>query len=309
MSQKYIYPRRDHPSILDTIGNTPLIQLDGLFIKCEFMNPSGSIKARVAKYVVEAAERAGKIKPGDTLVESTSGNMGNALAMVAAAKGYKMVVVMPKGFSSERVSISRAFGAEVLFIGDFHLPEAVAIAKEMGQKKGFFCTRQFENPMNIEENRIWLGKEILAQLPPGIKIGAVVQGVGTGGTLIGLGKAIREGNNPDVKLFAVEPAESTTLKTGAVGHHLIEGISDGFVPRLYAEHADEVTDVIAIPSEEAVNSMKWLASRQGYLVGPSSGANFLAAQEVRRRFPSVGPILTLFCDEGEKYLSQHYSRT
>jgi cysteine synthase A len=294
------------PSILDAIGNTPLIQLDDVFIKCEFMNPSGSIKARVAKYIVEKAENEGRIKPGDTLVEATSGNMGNALAMVAAAKGYKMVVVTPTGFSSERVSISNAFGAEVRFIGNFHLPKAVSVAKELGQQKGFFCTRQFENPLNIEENHHWLGREVISQLPKGIKIDAVVQGVGTGGTLIGLGKAIREYNNPDVKLFAVEPTESTTLLTGAVGCHVIEGISDGFVPTLYEQHRHEIFDVIAIPGEEAIKHMKRLTSKYGLLVGPSSGANFLAVQEVKRRFPYMGHILTLFCDEGEKYLSQHY---
>lgn len=294
-------------SILDTIGRTPLLEVEGILVKCEFFNPSGSIKPRVARALVEDAEKRGLLRPGDTLVEATSGNMGNALAMMAAAKGYRMIVLMPSGFSNERVALSRALGAEVRFIGDFHLNEAVEMAKRLGQQKGFFCPLQFENPLNIEESCFGLGREILSQLPEGVRVDAVVQGVGTGGTLIGVGKAIRSFHNPEAKLFAVEPAECTTLKNGRVGHHLIEGISDGFVPALFEQHRGEVNEIVEVTSGEAIAGMKALAKERGLLVGPSSGANFIAAQRVRQRYPDLRVILTFFCDEAEKYLQQHYT--
>src|SRR6185437_14906201 len=145
-------------TILDAIGDTPLLSVEGIYAKIEFLNPSGSIKARIAKYMIE---REGLLKPGDTIVEATSGNTGNALSMVAAVKGYRMQVVMPEGLSSERVAISRAFGAEVLFCGNFHVNEALARAKELGAQPGYFCPSQFESEWNVEENREVLGPEIL----------------------------------------------------------------------------------------------------------------------------------------------------
>ncbi len=154
-------------TILDTIGNTPLIRMDDTFVKCEFLNPSGSVKDRYAKYAVERAEREGLLKSGDTIVEATSGNMGNALAMVAAAKGYKMIVVMSRGFSRERVAISQAYGAEVRLVGNFYLNAAVEMTKALANQPGFFCPHQFDNPWNVEENRTWLAEEILSQLPAG----------------------------------------------------------------------------------------------------------------------------------------------
>src|ERR671920_2409532 len=183
-------------SILDAIGNTPMLELEGIYCKLEYLNPSGSIKARIAKYMVERAEDEGLLKPGDTIVEATSGNTGNALSMVAAVKGYRMLVVMPEGMSGERVAISRAFGAEVMEGGYFHVNEALAKARELGQQPGYFCPTQFESEWNVEENRMWLGPEILAQLPEGAIPDALVMGVGTGGNLIGLGQAFRE-VNPD----------------------------------------------------------------------------------------------------------------
>src|SRR3712207_2892838 len=148
-------------SILDAIGNTPMLEVEGVWTKLEYLNPSGSIKARIAKYMIEKAEREGRLKPGDTIVEASSGNTGNALSMVAAVKGYRMLVVMPEGMSSERAIISRAFGAEVLEIGHFHVNEALAKARELGQQDGYFCPSQFESEWNVEENRVWLGQEIL----------------------------------------------------------------------------------------------------------------------------------------------------
>src|SRR5918996_1352802 len=184
--------------ILDAIGNTPMLEVEGIYCKLEFLNPSGSVKARIAKYMIERAEDEGLLKHGDTIVEATSGNTGNALSMVAAVKGYRMLVVMPEGMSGERVAISRAFGAEVLQVGHFHVDEALKKAKELGRQDGYFCPSQFESEWNVEENRVWLGPETLAQLPEGAVPDALVMGVGTGGTLIGVGQAFREVNR-DVK--------------------------------------------------------------------------------------------------------------
>ena len=293
-------------SILDAIGNTPMLQVEGIYCKLEYLNPSGSVKARVAKYMVERAENEGLLRPGDTIVEATSGNTGNALSMVAAVKGYRMLVVMPEGMSGERVAISRAFGAEVMEVGHFHVNEALAKAKELGQEPGYFCPAQFESEWNVEENRIWLGPEILAQLPEGVVPDALVMGVGTGGTLIGVGQAFRE-VNPRVKLFAMEPSESSTIMCGEVGDHLIEGIADGFVPGIFQRHRDLVDTALTVDSEEAVEEMRRLARKCGLFVGPSSGANLIATRKVRGAYPELETIITLFCDEGEKYISDHFA--
>ena len=293
-------------SILDAIGSTPMLEVEGIYCKLEYLNPSGSIKARIAKYMIERAEDEGLLKPGDTIVEATSGNTGNALSMVAAVKGYRMLVVMPEGMSGERVAISRAFGAEVMEVGHFHVNEALAKAKELGQEPGYFCPAQFESEWNVEENRTWLGPEILAQLPDGAIPDAIVMGVGTGGTLIGVGQAFRE-VNPAVKLFAMEPSESSTILCGEVGDHLIEGIADGFVPGIFQRHERLVNTTLAVDSGEAVESMRLLAKAHGLFVGPSSGANLIAARKVRKAYPELETIVTLFCDEGEKYIQDHFA--
>jgi cysteine synthase A len=294
-------------SILDAIGNTPMIEVEGIYCKLEYLNPSGSIKARIAKYMVERAEDEGLLRPGDTIVEATSGNTGNALSMVAAVKGYRMLVVMPEGMSGERVAISRAFGAEVMEVGHFHVNEALAKAKELGQEPGYFCPAQFESEWNVEENRVWLGPEILAQLPEGTIPDALVMGVGTGGTLIGVGQAFREAN-PAVKLFAMEPSESSTILCGEVGDHLIEGIADGFIPGIFQRHQDLVDTALTVDSEEAVEEMRRLARQYGLFAGPSSGANLIATRKVSESYPELETILTLFCDEGEKYISDHFAQ-
>lgn len=294
-------------SILDAIGDTPMLEIEGIYCKLEYLNPSGSIKARIAKYMIERAEREGLLEPGDTIVEATSGNTGNALSMVAAVKGYRMLVVMPEGMSSERVAISRAFGADILQVGHFHVDEALKKAKELGRKEGYFCPSQFESEWNVEENRVWLGPEILAQLgAEGVVPDALVMGVGTGGTLVGVGQAFR-GVNPDVKLFAMEPSESKTLLCGEIGEHLIEGISDGFVPGIFERHESLVDTTLSVESEEAVEAMRWLAKRHGLFVGPSSGANLIAARRVRESYPELGNVVTVFCDEGEKYIAEHFA--
>ncbi|MGH3145705.1 MAG: PLP-dependent cysteine synthase family protein [Rubrobacter sp.] len=293
-------------NILDAIGDTPLIEVEGIYCKLEYLNPSGSIKARIAKYMIERAEAEGLLRHGDTIVEATSGNTGNALSMVAAVKGYRMLVVMPEGMSGERVAISRAFGADVMEVGHFHVNEALAKAKELGREPGYFCPSQFESEWNVEENRTWLGPEILDQMPDGTVPDAIVMGVGTGGTLIGVGQAFRE-VNPRVKLFAMEPSESSTILCGEIGDHLIEGISDGFVPGIFERHQQLVDTALAIDSEEAVEEMRRLAKQYGLFVGPSSGANLIAARKVRDSYPELETVVTLFCDEGEKYISDHFA--
>lgn len=297
-----------HKSILDSIGNTPLLDLgDGIFAKAEFNNPSGSIKARMANYMVERAEAEGLLKPGYTIVEATSGNTGNALSMIAAVKGYKMLVLMPEGYSNERLRISKGFGAEIKFVGHFQVNDARALAIKTGQQPGYYCPAQFDNEWNVDENREWLGREIIAQLDEtGIKIDAVVQGVGTGGTLIGVGQALRQWHNPNIKIFAMEPTESRTIECCIVADHKIEGISDGFIPTIYERHKKEVDGIISVDSQVAIKEAQQMARERGLFVGPSSGANFWAARKIKKDNPSIKNVLTLLCDRGEKYLSLMY---
>jgi len=295
-------------SILDAIGGTPMIEIEGVYCKCEFLNPSGSIKARIAKYMIEKAEEEGLLVRGDTIVEATSGNTGNALSMVAAVKGYRMLVIMPEGMSNERLAISRAYGAEVLQIGHFHVDAALEKARELGREPGYFCPSQFESEWNVEENREVLGPEILSQLPADSVPEALIMGVGTGGTLVGVGQAFRE-VNPRVKLFAMEPSESSTILCGEIGEHLIEGISDGFVPGIFERHRQLVDTTLTVDSDEAVESMRRLARQYGLFVGPSSGANLLAAKKVKAAYPELETVVTMLCDEGEKYIQEHFAET
>jgi cysteine synthase A len=293
------------PSILDAIGNTPLVRVDGVWVKLEYLNPSGSIKARIAKYMIEKAETLGLLSPGDTIVEASSGNTGNAMSMVAAAKGYRMLVVMPNGMSPERAAISRAFGAEVVTVGDFHVTDALAKVREIGAQPGYFAPQQFDNEWNVEENRTWLGPEVLRQLD-GVMPDAVVGGVGTGGTIVGVGQAFRA-VNPACRVVAVEPNESCTLMCGEVGLHLIEGIADGFVPGIIARHRNEIDAMVPIDSERAIAEMRRLAREYGLFVGPSSGAHLIAARALRE--DGLDNVVTFFCDEGEKYIADYFLAT
>jgi cysteine synthase A len=295
-------------TILDAIGDTPLVRVDDIWVKLEFLNPSGSIKARIAKHMIERAEREGLLRPGDTIVEASSGNTGNAMSMVAAVKGYRMLVVMPDGMSPERVAISRAFGAEVHTIGEFHVNDALAKARELGAQPGYFAPQQFDNEWNVEENRNWLGREILAQLPDGVVPDAIVAGVGTGGTLIGVGQALRA-VNPSVRIVGVEPNESCTLMCGEVARHLIEGISDGFVPGIFERHRELVDDLVSVDSPDCIDEMRRLAREHGLFVGPSSGANLVAARRYRRAHPELEQVVTFFSDEGEKYINDYFLGT
>jgi cysteine synthase len=292
-------------TVLGAIGSTPLIQVDGIFVKLEYLNPSGSIKARMARYIIERAEREGLLHPGDTIVEASSGNTGNAMSMVAAVLGYKMLVVMPEGLSPERAAISLAFGAQMLTVGTFHVNEALDEASRLGDQPGYFAPHQFESEWNVEENRTWLGPEILGQLPDGTLPDAFVMGVGTGGTLIGVGQAFRQ-VNPAALIVALEPSESCTIQCGDTGLHQIEGISDGFVPTIYQRHSEMVDRVMGVHSDDAVREMRRLAREHGLLVGPSSGANMIVARRLRDELPDGAAIVTILCDEGEKYLSEYF---
>jgi cysteine synthase len=292
-------------TVLDAIGDTPLVRIDDIWVKLEYLNPSGSIKARIARYMIERAEAEGLLHPGDTIVEASSGNTGNAMSMVAAVKGYRMLVVMPDGLTRERTAISRAFGAEVLTVGDFHVTDALAKARELGEQPGWFAPQQFDSEWNVEENRTWLGPEILRQLPAGTIPDAVVGGIGTGGTIVGVGQCFR-GVNPACWIAAVEPNESCTILCGEIGCHLIEGIADGFVPGIIARHRDVIDELVPIESDEAVSEMRRMARDHGLFVGPSSGAHLVAARRLREKNPDLHDVVTFFCDEGEKYLSEYF---
>ena len=289
-------------TILDAIGNTPLINIEGIWVKMEYMNPSGSIKARIAKYMIERAEAEGLLKPGDTIVEASSGNTGNAMSMVAAVKGYKMLVIMPDGMSPERTAISEAFGAEVHTMGDFHVNDALEEARRRGAMPGFFSPQQFDNEWNVEENRQWLGQEILKQMP--VLPDLIVCGVGTGGTVIGVGQAFKAAN-PNCKVIALEPAESCTILCGEVCKHLIEGIADGFIPGIVTRHHHELDGVIDVSSEESIAEMRRIARVHGIFVGPSSGAHMIAAKRLKEQY-GVENVVTFFCDEGEKYINDYW---
>ncbi|MEQ1674844.1 MAG: cysteine synthase family protein [Candidatus Nitrotoga sp.] len=291
-------------TILDAIGSTPLIQIDGIWVKLEFLNPSGSIKARIAKYMIERAEHEGLLKPGDTIVEASSGNTGNAMSMVAAVKGYKMLVLMPNGLSRERTAISRAYGAEVRIIGDFHVTDALAEARRMGNLPGYFAPQQFDNEWNVDENREWLGPEILSQLPKGVLPQAVVCGIGTGGTIIGVGQAFKAAN-PSCKVVGLEPSESCTILCGEIAKHLIEGIADGFIPGIIQRHRDLMDEVVTVESDAAILEMRRLAREHGVFVGPSSGAHLIAARALRDQY-KLDNVVTFFCDKGEKYITDYW---
>jgi len=258
--------------------------------------------------MIERAERERLLRPGDTIVEASSGNTGNAMSMVAAVKGYRMLVIMPNGMSGERQAISRAFGAQVMTLGDFHVNDALAKVRELGRQPGYFAPQQFDSEWNVEENRTWLGPETLAQLPDGAVPDAVVGGVGTGGTIVGVGQCFRE-RNRSCRVVAVEPNESCMLMCGEVGRHLIEGISDGFVPGIFARHRHIIDEIVTVDSDAAISEMRRLPRDFGLFVGPSSGAHLVAARELRARSPDLRHVVTFFCDEGEKYINDYFLGT
>ncbi len=284
-------------NVLDCIGNTPLVKIGNIYAKVESVNPSGSIKDRVALQIIEAAERDGKLEKGFTIVEATSGNTGISLSMVAAIKGYKTIIVMPENMSQERMKIMKSFGAElVLTSTSGSLKEAVDKAEEIGRRPGTFVARQFSNIENIVAQEK-TGEEILKQIGP---VDAVVAGVGTGGTLMGISRAIRK-VNPAVKAIAVEPEEAAVMFGGSdvrIKEHKIQGIGDGFIPELIDMNL--VDQVITVSSEDSIDMARKLARDYGLLVGISSGANVLAALRVSQQYEKV---VTVLPDRAERYMS------
>ncbi|MBU0576953.1 cysteine synthase family protein [Patescibacteria group bacterium] len=284
-------------NILNTIGNTPLIKIDNIYAKLESVNPTGSIKDRIALEIIELAEKEGILKPGMTIIEGTSGNTGISLAMVAAVKNYKMVVVMPEHMSEERKQMIKAFGAELILTskkGSF--TEAVEKAEKLSKKSGYWMAGQFTNLANVKAQEK-TAKEVFDKIG---EVDAVVAGVGTGGTLMGFSNIMRM-VNPNVKIFAVEPEEASVMFKKAdvtIKEHQIQGIGDGFIPPLI--DMNRVDDVIRVSSQKAMEMSRKLTKEQGLLVGISSGANIVAAQKISSQFNKIATVLP---DRGERYLS------
>lgn len=274
--------------ISETIGNTPLIKIDNIYAKLETVNPSGSIKDRMVKFMVERAEKKKELRPGYYIIEATSGNTGVSFAMISAIKGYKFIAVIPEHTSEGKKKLLRVFGAKVVLVKDKKgfsglIEKTEKLAKK---KENVWLPRQFENPDNVEAHRKGLGQEILREVK---KIDAFVAGIGTGGTLMGVAKALKE-KFPEVKIFGVEAAKS---------HHQIEGISDGIVPKnLKPELID---GMIKIESKEAIKMTRRLIKDYGLLVGISSGANVLAAKKLNKKYKNV---VTVLPDRAERYLNQ-----
>ena len=293
----------------ELIGNTPLVEFnhiekkEGLnakiLAKLEYFNPAGSVKDRIAKEMIEDAERKGTLKPGATIIEPTSGNTGIGLASIATAKGYKAIIVMPETMSVERRNIIKAYGAEIVLTeGAKGMKGAIAKAEELSKEiPDSFVAGQFVNPANPEAHRKTTGPEIWNDT----KVDIFVAGVGTGGTVTGVGEYLKQ-QNPDVKVVAVEPATSPVLSKGTAGAHKIQGIGAGFVPdTLNTKIYDEI---ITIDNDAAFEGGKEIASIEGILVGISSGAAFVAAKELAKRPENAGKtIVVLLPDSGDRYYS------
>ena len=297
--------------ITDLIGNTPLVELNKyskfrgvetpVIAKVEFFNPGGSVKDRIGLAMIEAAEKDGKLKPGATIIEPTSGNTGVGLALVSAIKGYKLILTMPETMSVERRNLVKAYGAEVrLTSGKEGMPGAIKAAEELRDATpGSVILEQFENPANPRKHYETTGQEIWNDTDGNVDI--FIAGVGTGGTISGIGKALKE-KNPNIKIIAVEPLSSPVLHGGASGPHKIQGIGAGFIPRTY--NSDFVDEVFDVENDDAILAGRQLAQQEGLLVGISSGAAAFAATEIAKRPENKGKtIVTLLPDTGERYLS------
>jgi len=298
---------RIYDDVTQLIGNTPLVRINRLIQsdatvvgKLEFYNPASSVKDRIGAAMIDAAEKSGQLPPGGTIVEATSGNTGIALAMVGASRGYKVVLTMPETMSKERRGLLRAFGAElVLTPGSEGMKGAVAKAEEIGAEQGAVLVRQFANPANPEVHERTTAEEIWADTDGEVDI--IVAGIGTGGTITGLSRALRD-RRPGLQLIAVEPAESPILNGGAPGPHKIQGIGANFVPDILDRKAyDEVIDINA---ETAVEWARRAAREEGLLVGISSGAALAAAAQVAARPENAGKLIVVIIPSfGERYLS------
>lgn len=289
------------------VGRTPLVKLNKLTdqnatvaAKLEFYNPANSVKDRIGVAMVDAAEKSGELKPGGTIVEGTSGNTGIALALVGAARGYKVVLVMPESMSVERRAIMRAFGAEIVLTSPAEgMKGAVAKAHEIAEERGGVEIKQFDNPANPAIHRTTTAEEIWNDTDGSVDI--VISGVGTGGTVSGVGEALKE-RKPEVQIIAVEPEESPLLSKGQAGPHKIQGLGANFVPSILDR--DVIDEIITVPSEKALEVSRRAAAEEGLLVGISSGAALQAAIEVSARPENKGKtIVVVLPDLGERYLS------
>lgn len=294
-------------SVAELIGETPIVKLKGIvdedsadiYVKLEFMNPGSSVKDRIALAMVEAAEREGKLKPGDTIIEPTSGNTGIGLAMVAAAKDYKAILVMPDTMSLERRNLLRAYGAElVLTPGAEGMKGAIHKAEELQKAHGYFMPQQFNNLANPDIHEKTTGKEIIAQMSDGLD--AFIAGIGTGGTITGAGKVLKD-HFDHLQVFAVEPASSAVLSGEKPAPHKIQGIGAGFVPSIL--NTEIYDDIYQIENDEAYEVAREVATNNGILGGVSAGAAIAAAKKVAKKLGKGKKVLAIFPDNGERYLS------
>lgn len=285
---------------MELIGNTPLIKLrnENIVAKAEFLNPGGSIKDRVALAMIEAAERAGTLKPGMKVVEPTSGNTGIGITLVAVAKGYEVYIVMPAGMSEERKNIIRAFGGNLVLTPDSeNIVGAVKKAEELVEKFDGYMPQQFKNPVNALTHYEHTAPELWRQA--GGRIDAFVSGVGSGGTIQGVGSFLKE-KNPDVKIVAVEPKNVSALLGHEPGLHQIQGIGDGFIPDIL--DVSLIDTIIEVTDEDAIRTTRELASKNSLLCGTSSGANVWAARQIAGEHPDW-VIATVLPDRAERYFS------
>lgn len=290
-------------SILECIGSTPLIKLHRkdpftLFVKAEFLNPGGSIKDRVAKYLIEEAEKDGTLKKDSIIVEPSSGNTGIGMAFVGVQKGYKVIIIMPENMSEERKKIIKAFGGELILTpAEKSIQGCVDKAREMAENDlRIYIPQQFENPRNPHIHYLTTAQEIWEQMTE--QINSFVAGVGSGGTIGGVGKFLKE-RNPNIKIVAVEPKNSSALLGQEPGLHQIQGIGDGFIPQVL--DISLIDQVVTVSDEEAIQTTRKLAKEEGLLVGTSSGANVWAAELVGKQIG--GNIVTVLPDRAERYFS------
>lgn len=292
--------------ITGLIGGTPIVKLKNItdtesadiYVKLEFMNPGSSVKDRIALAMIEDAEKKGDLKPGDTIIEPTSGNTGIGLAMAAAAKGYKAVLVMPETMSQERRNLLRAYGAQlVLTPGEEAMKGAIKRAEELKAENGYFMPQQFDNEANPAIHEETTGKEIAEQMS---ELDAFVSGIGTGGTITGAGRVLKK-HFEGIELFAVEPKDSPVLSGGTAGPHKIQGIGAGFVPKVL--DTEVYNAVVQIENEEAFEMARKVATTNGILGGISSGAAVAAAVKVAKKLGAGKKVLAIMPDNGERYLS------
>lgn len=293
-------------SVADLVGKTPIVKLNRItgpedaeiYLKLEYFNPGSSVKDRIALSMIEAAEQAGHLKQGDTIIEPTSGNTGIGLAMIAAAKGYKSVLVMPETMSLERRNLLRAYGADLILTpGPDGMKGAIAKATEVSEEKGWFMPQQFNNLANPDVHRLTTGPEIVEAMD---QLDAFISGIGTGGTITGAGEVLKK-NFPGIEIVAVEPKDSAILSGGQPGPHKIQGIGAGFIPEILDT---EIYDtIIQVSNEDAYATARKVAREEGILGGVSSGAAIYAAVEVARRLGKGKKVLAILPSNGERYLS------